>query len=98
MCPLECFAEMQDKDPLSHMGIVYAVPAPEPLGCGDLSGWEDETFDAIETEAFSEVLSMEDRDIERYEFLDLATQDLHIIYHIPLRPFGLAPVKGKPEV
>jgi hypothetical protein len=77
----------KEEEDQSHFEIAYSLSAEELP--------EDERFIQIGEEEISSPLSEQEENnlipfnrqvIERYEFYDLNTDDIHVIYRIPRRP------------
>jgi len=88
-----------------YLGIVYTIGASCDL-CEDetfldepvLDSYDDPgAFGGTESEGYRELIAIEDRMVEKYEFYDMATEDLHVMYRIPFRPLKHKPLKGNPK-
>ena len=75
---------------VSYFKIVYSVTSQESSE-DDLffEFEEDEFLAAIRDETTRGLIPLNGHVIEKYEFYDLNTDDIHVIYRIPYQPLGL---------
>ena len=83
---------MKDND--GYFGLVYSIPSevpPEPFLSLDLK--DNQLFLMIDEENDGGFSPVGGKDVERYEFYDMDTDDVHVMYRVPYKPLTLRPVK-----
>jgi hypothetical protein len=78
---------------ISYFKIVYSITAeniPEEDPFYEFE--EDEFLTAIRDASIRDLIPLNGHVIEKYEFYDLNTDDVHVIYRIPYEPLGSRPL------
>lgn len=78
---------------ISYFKIVYSVTAEDIPEEGPFYEFdEDEFLTAIRDASNRDLIPLNGHVIEKYEFYDLNTDDIHVIYRIPYEPLGRRPL------
>ncbi|MBU2498859.1 MAG: hypothetical protein KKE57_08170 [Proteobacteria bacterium] len=90
-------AEMKSEDDLHYFVVSYSIPGDE-FADEDFfyEPEESELFTVIKDKGVGEFMPLEGGRTERYEFFDVNTGDIHVMYRIPYKPPIPKPVKDNP--
>ncbi len=77
----------KEEEDNSHIEIAYTLSAEElPEDERFIQIGEEEIYSPLSGEEENNLIPFNRQVIERYEFYDLNTDDIHVIYRIPRRP------------
>lgn len=77
----------KEEEDHNHFEIAYTLSAEElPEDERFIQIGEEEIFSPVSEEGGNNLIPFNQQVIERYEFYDLNTDDIHVIYRIPRKP------------
>ncbi|MFH1122376.1 MAG: hypothetical protein V1758_01815 [Pseudomonadota bacterium] len=89
--------EERAEDDIHYCVVAYSIPGDD-FSDDEFFYEPEETelFTVIKDKGVGEFMPFEGGRTERYEFFDMNTGDIHVMYRIPYKPPTPKPVKDKP--